>query len=58
MRRFGELLGSAAGVKALSAERADSLQAEALTALEAAGVAAEHGAALRSLADYVLDGEV
>lgn len=58
IRRFGELLGSAAGVKALSAERADSLQAEALTALEAAGVAAEHCAALRSLADYVLDGEV
>lgn len=55
LRRFGELLGSADGVKAFSPERAEVFRTEAAAALEASGIAAEHTAALRNLADYVLD---
>ncbi|MFI5267748.1 MAG: hypothetical protein ACHQ7M_10270 [Chloroflexota bacterium] len=58
LRRFGELLGSAAAAKALSAEGAEAFRAGAAAALEGSDIAAEHLAALRSLADYVLDTEI
>lgn len=57
VHHFGELLGSAAALKASNPERSEAFQARALAALEASNVAAEHRAALRSLADYVLSNE-
>jgi geranylgeranyl pyrophosphate synthase len=57
LRRFGELLGSAAAVRALAPERGEAFGMEALAALEASGIAASHCATLRSLADYVLNRE-
>jgi geranylgeranyl diphosphate synthase, type I len=58
LRHFGELLGSAAGVKPLSPSRAAAFRADAIAAFKSPGIAAEHQAALRDLTDYVLDSEI
>ena len=54
MRRFGELLGAAAGVQAAGCPGAEAFRDRALAALESSGMAAGQCAELRSLADYVL----
>ncbi len=56
MRRFGQLLGAAAGVAALDRERSEACLAEALRALGETGLAEPKLAPMRALAEHVLRG--